>query len=118
MIDLEGAGIYQLLLQYCVDMWPAEGIFGHGMADRIHFPPVGAVRNFSYVEHNGLRYGSYHHTSGKGYCYGYIDGRQPVRVERILQIEIPGYPELSTICAVVRRFQLPEFEPEFPWDRW
>jgi hypothetical protein len=118
MINLKEAGIYQLLLDYCIGLWPVAGIFGHGMVDHIHFPPVGAVWNFSYVKHNGLHYGSYHHTSSKGYSYGYIDGCQPVRVERILQIEIPGYPDLHTICMLVCRFELPEIEPEFPWDRW
>ncbi|QRV94937.1 Transposase family tnp2 [Ceratobasidium sp. AG-Ba] len=54
-----------------------------------------------------------------GYCYGYIDGqRDPVRIEQVLRIQIPGDPELSCICAVVRRFQAPQVEPRFPWDTW
>lgn len=117
-INLEDAGIYQLVLDYCMELWPDAGLFGHGMVDQIHLPPVGVVRNFSYVERDGLRYGSYHHTSGKGYCYGYIDGRQPVRVERILRVDIPGDPNLRTILALVRLFQPPRVEPEFPWEAW
>jgi hypothetical protein len=118
LINLEDVGIYQLVLDYCMNLWPGASIFGHGMADRVHLPPMGMVRNFSYVEHNGLRYGSFLHTSGKGYCYGYIDGRQPVHVDRILVVDIPGNPNLRTILALVRQFQPPSVEPEFPWDTW
>lgn len=118
VLDLEEAGIYDLVLDYCTDLWPDAGLFSHGMVDQVHFPPVGVVRNFSYVEHDGLRYGSCLHTSGKGYMYGFINSRQPVRVERILQVEIPGHPNLRTILALVRQFQPPCIEPDFPWNAW
>ena len=91
------------------------------MPEERYLAPVGMVRNHSYVEHNGLCYGSFHHTSGKGYRYGYTDGRYPVRVERIQDITIPGAPGapvLNTICAVVRPFLAPAIEPRFPWDAW
>ena len=91
------------------------------MPEERYLAPVGMVRNHSYVEHNSLRYGSYHHTSGKGYCYGYIDGRYPVRIERILDITIPGplgTPDLNAICALVCPFLAPSIEPRFPWDAW
>jgi hypothetical protein len=88
------------------------------MADWVHLPPMGMVQTFSYVEHNELCYGSFLNTSGKGYCYGYIDGCQPVRVDRILMVDIPGNPNLHTTLALVRQFQPPSIEPEFPWDTW
>jgi hypothetical protein len=62
--------------------------------------------------------GTWEHTSGKGYCYGYIDGRYPVRIDRILHIELTGEPDLRCICALVRLFQSPEVEGRFPWDLW
>jgi hypothetical protein len=99
-------------------MWPDEGVFGPGMVQRLYLPPVGCVRNFSYVEYDGIRYGSHHHTSGRGYSYGYINDRYPVRVELILYIEFPGRPNLRTICVLIRRFQLPQIEARFPWDTW
>lgn len=118
MIDLEEHGLYGLLLQFCQATWPDAGIFGPGMPRNHYFAPSGMVRNHSYVEYNGVRYGAYQHTSGKGYSYAYIDGRYPVRIERILHIEFPGVHELHCICALVRPFQAPEVEPHFPWDAW
>lgn len=76
------------------------------------------VKNHSYMEYNGIRYGAYEHTSGRGYCYGYIDQRRPVRIERILHIEFPAEPEMHCVCALVRPFELPRTEPHFPWDTW
>jgi hypothetical protein len=76
------------------------------------------VRNHSNVEYDGIRYSAYTHTSGKGYCYGYIDGRYPIRIEHILHIELPGEPYMSCICMLVCPFQPPPVEPRFPWDAW
>lgn len=76
------------------------------------------VRNHSYVEHNGIRYGAYKHTSGRGYCYGYIDQRHPVRIEQVLHIEIAAEQEMRCVCALVRLFNMPGPEPHFPWDAW
>jgi hypothetical protein len=88
------------------------------MAQRHYLAPLGMVRNYSYVEHDGTRYGAFTHTSGKGYCYGYINDHYPVRVDRILHIAFPGQPDMQTICALVRPFQVPRIEPQFPWDNW
>ena len=118
IIDLEEHGLYDLILNFCINKWPDAGIFGPGMPDERYLPPVGLVRNHSYVEHDGIRYGSYHHSSGKGYCYGYIDGRYPVRIEHVLNIDFQGEPELQAVCALVRPFQAPPREPNFPWDTW
>lgn len=118
VVDLEDIGIYDLVLQFCKDLWPGAGLFGPGMILNHYLAPVGMVRNHSYVEYNGIRYGAYQHTSGKGYCYAYIDGRNAVRVERILCVEIPGVVHMRTVCALVRPFQLPQVEPQFPWDAW
>lgn len=117
-IDLEKHGLYDLVLGFCINRWPDAGIFGPGMPEENYLPPVGLVRNHSFVEHNGVRYGSYHHSSGKGYCYGYIDGRYPVRIERILDIAFPGDPELQAVCALVRPFRAPQTEANFPWNAW
>jgi hypothetical protein len=117
-IDLEQLGIYNIILRFCIELWPTAGIFGPGMVLNHYLAPVGMVRNHSYVECSGIRYGAYQHTSGKGYCYAYIDGRHPVRIERILAIEFPGAANMRAVCALVRPFQVPQTEPHFPWDTW
>ncbi|KAG8703013.1 hypothetical protein FRC09_004399 [Ceratobasidium sp. 395] len=116
-IQLDRMGLYEIVLQFCVTKWPNAGIFGLGMVQNHYLAPFGMVRNHSYVEYNGIRYGSYEHTSGKGYCYGYINGRQAVRIERILAIDIPE-TEFHSICVLVWLFEEPEVEPNFPWDAW
>ncbi|KAG8695515.1 hypothetical protein FRC08_007730 [Ceratobasidium sp. 394] len=118
MINLERVGLYDLVLWHCQEVWPDAGIFGNGQVLDLYLPPEGVVRNYSFVEYDGIRYGAHTHTSGKRYCYAYIDGRQPVRIERVLHIEFPGNPNMCTICVLIRRFQVPEREPEFPWDAW
>ncbi|CAE6528755.1 unnamed protein product [Rhizoctonia solani] len=117
-IKLQEHGIYDTVLDFCVRKWPRAGIFGPGQMRRVYLPPKGAVRHYSYVEHDGIRYGGFHHTSGKGYCYAYIDGRQAVRIEQVLYIEFPERPCLRSICVLVRLFQRPFAEPQFPWNRW
>ncbi|QRV96270.1 Transposase family tnp2 [Ceratobasidium sp. AG-Ba] len=118
MVDLEALGIYELVLQFCIDLWPGAGIFGRGMVHNLYFPPVGMTRNHSYVEFDGIRYGAHTHTSGKGYCYGYIDNRYPVRIERILHVNFPEQENMKCVCALVRGFQPPQVAPYFPWDTW
>jgi hypothetical protein len=118
MVDLERLGLYDIVLQFCMALWPAAGIFGPGMVLNHYLAPEGMVRNHSYVEYNGIRYGAYQHTSGKGYCHAYIDGHHPVRIERILHVEFPGEAGLHCVCALVHPFQLPRVEPRFPWDTW
>ncbi|QRV78265.1 Transposase family tnp2 [Ceratobasidium sp. AG-Ba] len=117
-INIEKLGIYELMLQFCIELWPDAGIFGPGLARNLYLAPVGMVRNHSYVEFNGTRYGAYTHTSGKGYSYGYIDGRHAVRIERILHVKFEGEEGMECICALVRGFQLPRAVPQFPWDNW
>lgn len=118
VVDLEQLGIYNIVLQFCLQLWPNAGIFGPGMVQNHYLAPMGMVRNHSYVEYNGIRYGAYQHTSGRGYCYAYIDGRNAVRIERILHIEFPVVVNMRAICALVSPFQIPQVEPHFPWDTW
>ena len=117
-IDLNEFDLYETVLQFCATIWPEAGIFGPGIARRTYLAPVGMVRNHSYVEYDGIRYGAYEHSSGKGYCYGYVNGQQPARIDRVLHIMIPGQPEMQCTCALVRMFQPPQPEPQFPWDVW
>ncbi|QRV73450.1 Transposase family tnp2 [Ceratobasidium sp. AG-Ba] len=119
VVNIQELGIYELVVRFCVELWPEAGIFGPGIVRNRYLAHVGMVRNYSYLERDGICYGAYHHTSGKGYCYGYIDNHcDPVRVERILHIEIPGEPVLSCTCALVRHFLVPQIKPRFPWDAW
>ncbi|QRV74708.1 Transposase family Tnp2 protein [Ceratobasidium sp. AG-Ba] len=119
LVNLEALNLYHMILQFCVEIWPNSGIWGgNGMVQTHYLDPEKTVRNYSYVEYNGIRYGARQHTSGIGYCYGYIDSRYPVLIERILYIEFPGEAELRCICALVRKFQTPLVQPNFPWDAW
>jgi hypothetical protein len=117
-IDLGKYNLYDLVLQFCIAMWPDAGIFGPGMVQQRYLSPVGMVRNYSYMEHDGIRYGAYKHASGIGYCYGYIDDRYPVRINHVLRIAFPGEPDMHCVCVLVRRFQPPRVEARFPWDEW
>jgi hypothetical protein len=60
----------------------------------------------------------FEYTSGKGYCYGYVEGRYPVQIECILHIVFPGAHRMQDICVLVCPFQPPLIEPHFPWDAW
>lgn len=108
--------LYCLVVDFCNLVWPDAGIFGDGEVRQLYLPREGAMRNFSYVEYDGLRYGAYQHTFGRRACYGFINQRLAVRIERILYIEFPRNPEMRTICAIVRHFQVPGIAPIFPWD--
>ncbi|KAG8705913.1 hypothetical protein FRC08_001369, partial [Ceratobasidium sp. 394] len=108
--------LWRLVVAFCNQVWPNAGIFGPDAIQDKFLPREGAVRNFSYVEYEALRYGSYWHTSGRRACYGYINRRHAVRIERVLSIEIPDRPDMHTICVIVRRFEAPIIEPVFPWD--
>lgn len=115
---LQDPQLYRLVVEFCNCVWPRAVIFGPGEARQLYLPPEGAVRNYSYVEHDALRYGSYLHTYGRRACYGYVNLRLPVRIERILYIEFPDRPDMRTICMIVRRFQVPQVELIFPWSAW
>ncbi|KDN42594.1 hypothetical protein RSAG8_06737, partial [Rhizoctonia solani AG-8 WAC10335] len=116
----EFGGLYPMFLNFCVHKWPHAGIFGDNMAQgRLYVPPKGVIRIYSHVEYNGTRYGSFNHTSGRGYCYGYVGPEHhAARIEWIMGVDFPDHPELHTICIFIRRFQPPIAEPDFPWGHW
>ncbi|EUC61398.1 hypothetical protein RSOL_392940 [Rhizoctonia solani AG-3 Rhs1AP] len=117
---VEYQGLYRMFLNFCAQKWPHAGVFGDGMAQgQLYLPPTGLIRRYSWVEYNGIRYGSFNHRSGRGYCYGYVgQEHHAARIEWILGVDFPGHPELRTVCVFVRRFQLPIIEPDFPWSQW
>ncbi|KAF8595180.1 hypothetical protein BDV93DRAFT_481245 [Ceratobasidium sp. AG-I] len=119
-INIQQLGIYNTVLDFCRQMWPAHRFYGPGVVipGGIYVPPEGAVRKHAYVEYDSLRYGSCWHSGGRRACYGYITNQQPVRVEQVLSIEIPNNPRLRTICVLVRLFRRPEIQPNFPWSAW
>jgi hypothetical protein len=118
--DLQALQVYDLLLGFTRRIWPDARVFGFGVLipGGVYLPPQGSARNHSYVEYDGLRYGSCLHSSGRRAQYGYIRGRQPVRVERIIAVEVPGHPHMHTICVLVRLFKRPRIVPDFPWSAW
>jgi hypothetical protein len=119
-IDLEATGLYHTVIRFAQRVWPNSGIYGYGVPIRggIYLPPKGTVRNHAYVEYENFRYGSHLHSSGKNARYGYVRGRQPVQVERVLSIQVPDHPLMRTICVIVRPFVRPDVEPDFPWSAW
>lgn len=119
-INLRTTGLWNPVLEHCRQSWPGLQFYGPGLAipGGIFLPAQGAVRRHAYIEYDAIRYGSHRHSGGRRACYGYIDHRQPVRVDWVLSIEIPTHRHLKTICVLVQRFQAPEIRPNFPWTAW
>ncbi|KAG1794490.1 hypothetical protein EV424DRAFT_1353856 [Suillus variegatus] len=68
------------------------------------------------VNMGAAKYGSSLHHRGKGFCYGYVNGRHAARVNYILSVTIPHQnPPVIVNLALIRRFQEPTFNIEHPW---
>ena len=116
-------GIYGLVLGYLKTLWAgAQEIVSDVSTDTannaVNF--MGLVTSYSHVFVKGIRYGSANHHQGKSSRYAYIHGRQSVEIQHIFQVSQPQFNSmespLTTVCAVVQRFQQDDDIPEFPWD--
>ncbi|KAJ2986078.1 hypothetical protein NUW54_g9909 [Trametes sanguinea] len=67
----------------------------------------------------GLRYGAASSAVGAKASYTYINGRQPVKIDHILDItharDDRSLPLLTSTCAIVRPFMTDGTVPEMPW---
>lgn len=77
------------------------------------------VRSHASATVANVRYGSANTQRGKGYSYGYIHGRTPVKIEYILSIKHPRrdpeLPPLEHQCAIVRPFLPSPRGNAMPW---
>ncbi|KAI0733353.1 hypothetical protein C8Q72DRAFT_636139 [Fomitopsis betulina] len=121
-IDLRSVNLYSVIFYYLRQLW----------ADQLELipdaAPVGcpgesfvaaAVQSHATVLVCGLRYGAATSAHGSKSQFAYINGRQPVKIEYILQISHlrndPRLPPLQTTCAVVRPFLADADVPQMPW---
>jgi hypothetical protein len=115
--------IYQITYRYLRNKWSAiinlktsTNILGDGE----NF--MGNARSYSHVWLRGLRYGSAIAHRGKSARYAYINGRQPVEIQYLLQVShdrrVADTAPLIADLAIVRRFISDDNIPEFPWALW
>ena len=116
-------GIYGLVLGYLKTLWAGvQEIVSDVSTDivnnTINF--MGLVTSYSHVFVKGIWYGLAKHHQGKSSRYAYIHGRQAVEIQHIFQVSQPQFnsmeSSLTTVCAVIQRFQQDDDIPEFPWD--
>ncbi|KAJ7127496.1 hypothetical protein C8R46DRAFT_53144 [Mycena filopes] len=101
-LDIRVEGLYPLLLLYARSLWPHAKIVSDGGHQE---GPVlsSKVKIFGNVLVRGVKYGMHAHHRGKGYCYGFIEGRIPCKINYLAQITI-STGETKKV-ALVRRFQ-------------
>ncbi|KAH9834853.1 uncharacterized protein C8Q71DRAFT_710648 [Rhodofomes roseus] len=120
-VKLVDLGIYGLVLRFLQHTW----------GDVVHLVPATApvdagepfvatnIPTYSHILVDGLRYGAYTMHRGRTSCYGYIDGRCPVRIVHLLTIKHQrrdrALAPLEITCAVVQRFFADENMPVMPW---
>ncbi|KAG1741310.1 hypothetical protein EDB19DRAFT_1583903, partial [Suillus lakei] len=117
IIALRPLNIYPIVLHFLQLQFPHlnlildAGEALHGIPFESH-----GVRSYATVNIGAAKYGSSLHHRGKGFCYGYVDGRHAAQVDYILSVTIPHQnPPLIVNLALIRRFQEPAFDIEHPW---
>ncbi|KAF8596318.1 hypothetical protein BDV93DRAFT_67352 [Ceratobasidium sp. AG-I] len=119
----EHAQFYRLMLQFCNDHNPFDGVVFYGAGRRppggIYLRPTGSTHSYSHFFRHGVRYGSANHYRGKKSRFGFIQNRVPVIIRGIYKttFEING-EEHNFSAAMVQCFVMPERQPVFPWDEW
>lgn len=84
------------------------------------FSPHLSAREFTNVYVAARPYGAYEKFHGRGLSNAYIDGRQPVRILRLLRVVhkrqggIAG--ELCADLAVIQRLVTHNTLPQMPWE--
>ena len=124
MADLHLLGFYYPILDFLNSLWWSEFNL---VSERTYFTPPGAeifylknVKEYTYVDVHGLRYGTGRHSRGQKYCYAYVKDRRLVFINSIFQIQHAraGHDVREVVCAVVRPFLEAAEPPAFPWDAW
>ncbi|KZV64692.1 hypothetical protein PENSPDRAFT_639268, partial [Peniophora sp. CONT] len=124
-INLEKRGIYNIVLEHVRGLWSdvvnliAPGVAGDWAGGDEIFSPTLSTREFTNVYVAARSYGAYEKFHGRGLSNAYIDGRQPVRILRLLRVvhkrqgAVEG--ELTADLAVVARLVGHETLPRMPW---
>ncbi|KAI0691885.1 hypothetical protein C8T65DRAFT_538235, partial [Cerioporus squamosus] len=76
------------------------------------------ICSYAYVTIAGVRYGTASTHRGKKYMYGYINGREAVRIERLLRVSqySPAHELMTAHVAIVRAFIPSPHAAEMPWN--
>lgn len=103
-MDIRIEGLYSMLLLYARSVWPdkkivSDGGFQHGTV------LSSKVKCFGNVLVRGIKYGMSTHHRGKGYCYGFVDGRIPCEIDYLVQISLSSGE--TKLVALVKRFLAP-----------
>ncbi|KAJ7746170.1 hypothetical protein DFH07DRAFT_963043 [Mycena maculata] len=122
-MDIRAANIYATLLLYARKIWPQKTIVSDGGLQD------GAIlsskaKAFGNVHLRGVKYGMADHHRGKGYCYGFIEGRVPCKIQYLLEIQLSSGE--TKLVALVERFEGPNPADEVwkdgvkavPWHDW
>ncbi|KAI0822078.1 hypothetical protein BC628DRAFT_1328267 [Trametes gibbosa] len=119
-IDLKHAGLYNLVYEHLRKEWRDTTALIPDTAphtqDGMAFIAV-AVPSFSHVIVAGVRYGTSTAHRGLSCRYAYINGRQPVDIQQILQVSCtsPNGQILIGGIAIVRPFLPSEKAGGMPW---
>lgn len=119
-IDLKREGLYPLVFSFLRRLWQNEVTL---ITDTSHraiegSPFVGrSVLSYSHVVLAGLRYGTSTHHRGRNHKYAYVDGRDAVQINEILQIShtCPDGKVLIASIAIVQPFMPSDQADQMPW---
>lgn len=119
-VDLKHTGMYNLVYEHLRKEWQDTTALIPDTAPHTQRGTVFiavAVPSFSHVIVAGVRYGAATAHRGLSSRYAYINGRQPVDIQKILQISCthPDGRILVAGIAIVRPFLPSEKADEMPW---
>ncbi|KAJ7453726.1 hypothetical protein FB451DRAFT_1050117, partial [Mycena latifolia] len=121
LLDMHTEGLYSLLLLYARSVWPQKMIISDGGLQTGTIL-ASKVKSFGNVQVRGVKYGMQTHHRGKGYCYGFIEGRIPCRIDYLVEISLAS-GEIKQV-AIVQRFAALDEEivqdavKNLPWHHW
>ncbi|KAL7279486.1 hypothetical protein ACG7TL_007329 [Trametes sanguinea] len=119
--NLRAHGLYSLIFHYLRDFWKDEVALIADTAFSEHGSPFIAlsVPTYTHVVISGQRYGTASSHHGKAHSYAYVNGRQAVKIIRILKVEHASEdehaPPLIANIAMVQPF-IPSAQGDYlPW---
>ncbi|KAJ7737452.1 hypothetical protein DFH07DRAFT_966505 [Mycena maculata] len=101
-LDIRAEDIYATLLLYARKIWPQKTIVSDGgVQDGVNLSSK--AKAFGNVQLRGVKYGMTSHHRGKGYCYNFIEGRVPCKIQYLLGIQLSS--DETKLVALVERFE-------------
>ncbi|KAH9855662.1 hypothetical protein C2E23DRAFT_724308 [Lenzites betulinus] len=119
-IDLKREGLYPLVFSFLRRLWQDELLLITDSSDRdIEGSPfVGrSVFSYSHAVLAGMRYGTSTHHRGRNHQYAYMNGREAVQINHILQIShrcLDGKILVASL-AIVQPFLPSNQADQMPW---